>query len=238
MIELSGPATGLEWLGPLGGIILVDLVLSGDNALVIGAAAAGLRKQQRWWAILLGGGGAVILRIVFTILATFLLRMPLLQAIGAAILLYIAVRLLIDRSREQAYTMSASQQEDQPRKGFMAALLTILVADVTMSLDNVLAVGALASGHLTLLIIGLVLSIGLLLVGSALVASLIELLPWLLDVASLVLAWTAAHMLLEDLRLKPIFDNHGWTQIAIPAFCLAIIILADIYLLWRHSKQK
>src|SRR5579859_7168153 len=237
MIELSGPATGLEWLGPLGGIILVDLVLSGDNALVIGAAAAGLRKKQRWWAILLGGG-AVVLRILFTILATFLLQMPLLQAVGAVVLLYIAVRLLIDRSHEWEHTSTTQGGKEQPeQKGFMAALLTILVADVTMSLDNVLAVGALASGHLPLLIIGLLISIGLLLVGSAIVASLIERLPWLLDVASLVLAWTAAHMLLEDIRLSLIFDNHPWAQIAIPAFCLGIVLLADFYL-WRRDKRK
>lgn len=238
MIELSEP-TLLAWLGQLGGIILVDLVLSGDNALVIGAAASGLPKQQRLWAIILGGGAAMVLRIVFTILATFLLQLPLLQAIGGVLLLYIAIKLLMDRSHQEEQTFDKQELQGKPQqRGFMSALFTILVADVTMSLDNVLAVGALAAGHLPLLIIGLLLSIVLLLVGSAIVAALIERLPWLLDVASLVLAWTAATMILHDMRLKPVFDIHSWTQIAIPVSCLAIVILADIYLLWRHNKQK
>src|SRR5882724_11031685 len=87
-----------QWLGLIGGIILVDLVLSGDNALVIGAAASGLPREQRWSAIAIGGAGAIILRVVFAVVATFLLQLPLLQAIGGALLLIIALRLLADRS--------------------------------------------------------------------------------------------------------------------------------------------
>jgi YjbE family integral membrane protein len=228
---------GWEWLGQLGGIVLVDLVLSGDNALVIGAAAAGLAKEERWWAIVLGGGGAVVLRILFTILASFLLRWPLLQAIGGVILVYIAIRLLMDRN-DKEHAAAKKEGAQAGRKGFVAALLTILVADVAMSLDNILAVGALAAGHLPLLIIGLLLSIALLLVGSALIASLIGRLPWLLDVASLVLAWTAANMILHDLHLKPFFETQPWTGMVIPALCLGIVVLVDIYLWWRVRGKR
>jgi YjbE family integral membrane protein len=231
----------LSWLGPLGGIILVDLVLSGDNALVIGAAASKLPRKQRWLAILLGGGGAIVLRIAFAIIATLLLQLPLLKAIGGVLLMVIAVRLLMDRNTE---TNSEGDQQKQTgetggKRGFFPALMTILVADVTMSLDNVLAVGALAAGELQILAIGLVVSILFLLVGSALIAELIARLPWLLDLASLVLGWTAANMILEDIKLGPVLDRFPWTDYAIPAVAIALILAADLYLRWRdHQKQN
>ena len=180
----------LEMLGIIGGIVLVDLVLSGDNALVIGAAAASLPRQQRWTAILTGGIGAIVLRIAFTLVAAALLQLPLLQAIGGILLVVIAIKLLLDRehdlrkrqgSAESDTEALATDNQGNPQRGFMSALLTIIVADVTMSLDNVLAVAALASEHIPLLIGGLLLSILILLVGSALVAELINRLPWLLD---------------------------------------------------------
>lgn len=126
---------------------------------------------------------------------------------------------------------------DAPAKrGFWTALLTILVADVTMSLDNVLAIGALAAGNLPLLAAGLLLSIALLLLGSALIAELIKRLPWLLDLAALVLAWTAAHMILEDIRLAPVLEHFPWPQFALPAMAFAIVIAADILLRVRSTE--
>jgi len=129
-----------EFLGALGSIVLIDLVLSGDNALVIGAAAAGLPKKQRWYAIVLGGGGAIILRIVFAFAAALLLRLSLLQAIGGILLLLIAIRLLMDRSNTKQTTSARhteATQESRPlsmvdapaKKGFWAALLTILTLE-------------------------------------------------------------------------------------------------------------
>jgi YjbE family integral membrane protein len=237
----------LEFLSALAGILLIDLVLSGDNALVIGAAAAGLPERQRWSAIVLGGGGAIILRIAFAFAATFLLRLPLLQAIGGSLLLVIAIRLLLDRSHSKPATTARHAEETrsgkprslvdvQANKGFWAALLTILVADVTMSLDNVLAIGALAGGHLLLLAVGLLLSITLLLLGRALIAELIGRLPWLLDVAALVLAWTAAQMILDDIRLAPLLEPLPWVQFALPAVAFAIVIAADILIRIRSAQ--
>src|SRR5215472_203357 len=97
----------MDLLAALGSIILVDLVLSGDNALVIGAAAAGLPRRKRWAAIVLGGGAAILLRIGFAIIATFLLRLPLLQALGGILLLLIALRLLVERSKKQPMQQSS-----------------------------------------------------------------------------------------------------------------------------------
>jgi YjbE family integral membrane protein len=216
-----------EVLSAVAGILLVDIVLSGDNALVIGAAAARLPARQRRYAIVLGGAGAVVLRVAFATAATLLLRLPLLQALGGAILLLIAVRLLFARDAHETDAHTASRA---PASGFVAALLTIVVADVMMSLDNVLAVGALANGHLGVLALGLLLSIVLVLAGSALVATLIGRLPWLLDVAALVLGWTAAGMLLHDLHLGPVLhETLPYTEVIVYAVFVAIVLAADVF---------
>ena len=235
----------IELLSAIAAILLVDLVLSGDNALVIGAAAAGLPRRQRWIAIFFGGAGAAVLRIVFAFIASFLLVLPWLQAIGGLILLIIAIRLLADRDTKRS---AAFEEQTTPRapgkpdatsstsRSFLPALLTILVADVTMSLDNVLAVGALSHGNLLVLSIGILVSITILLVGSALVAELMKWLPWILDVAALVLAWTGANMMLNDLRLGDILDNYAWTVIAVPAISFGIVLIADVLLRLRDQK--
>ena len=239
----------LEVLGIIGGIVLVDLVLSGDNALVIGAAAASLPRQQRYAAILAGGIGAIVLRILFTLAAALLLQLPLLQAIGGALLIAIAIKLLHDRERDlkkhaapseampevDSVSAESGAAKQGVQRGFVSALLTIIVADVTMSLDNVLAVAALASEHIPLLIGGLLLSILILLIGSALVAELINRLPWLLDVAALVLGWTASNMILHDQRLGPILDQHSWTAFVIPGVILGVILAADIFFRLRRK---
>ncbi|HWS83809.1 MAG TPA: YjbE family putative metal transport protein, partial [Ktedonobacteraceae bacterium] len=199
----------VDWLGPIIGIVLIDLVLSGDNAIVIGAAAAALPPRQRLTAVVVGGGGAIILRIFFTLAASVLLQLPYLGVVGGIILLVIAIRLLTDCSsilyHSKQKTALAGEQADPdtdvvaPKSdsmGLLMAIFTILVADVMMSLDNVLAVAGLAGGNLILLVAGLALSITILLTGSALVAILITRLPWLLDIACLIVGWTAANIFL------------------------------------------
>jgi YjbE family integral membrane protein len=222
----------LELLAALGGIILVDLALSGDNALVIGAAAAALPQRQRRIALVVGGAGAMILRIALGAAATILLELPLLQAIGGGLLIIIAIRLLAGRHTE------ATLGEAPAKHSLLGALLTILVADVTMSLDNVLAVGALAAGNIPLLAGGLVLSMAIVLVGSALVAALIGRLPLLLDLAALVLGWTAASMVLHDLRLGPVLAAYPWTAYAVPAAGLGLVIIADLLLRARDRRSR
>jgi len=248
-------------LSAIGGIVLVDLALSGDNALVIGVAAAALPREQQRVAILAGGGLAIVLRIIFAIAATFLLRLPFLQAIGGLALLYIAARMLWDRNKEQSYAEEERAEEraenaaasESPKKRLrsetkanatlgqttlFAALVTITIADLTMSLDNVLAIGALANGNLIVLTIGLVLSVSLLLVGSALVARVMGRLPWLLDIATLVLAWTAGNMFLEDGSIGPYLHTLPGPDILIQIALVVIVLAVDIALRVMQRRQR
>jgi YjbE family integral membrane protein len=178
---------------------------------------------------------AILLRIALGTAATLLLGIPLLQTLGGAVLLIIAVRLLAAR---KTHGTKSSYQKAGPSTdstySFIAALVTILVADVTMSLDNVLAVGALAAGNIPLLAGGLLLSMSLLLVGSTLVARLMDRLPWLLDAAALVLGWTAAHLVLEDPRMSPALSSLPWRDVLVPAVALALVLVVDLYLRLRR----
>ncbi len=197
----SGAA--VQWLLTVGGIILVDIALSADNAVVIGAAASRLPRRQRTIALLWGGLGAAVLRILLTGIATELLLIPLLQTLGAAVILFIALRMLAPENADDASARNASDK-------LFPAILSILIADVTMSVDNVLAVGALAHGNLPLLVFGLLVSIGLLLLASALIAHIIDRFWWLMDLAALVLGYLAAQLVLQDPIVSRFFALTGW----------------------------
>jgi YjbE family integral membrane protein len=238
-----------DWLGPIIGIVLVDLILSGDNAVVIGAVAAALPPRQRLVAILVGGGGAIVLRILFAAAATILLQLPYLGVVGGIVLLAIAIRLLADRATilppskrgssltgEKAHTDTLASKPYS--KGLFMSICTILLADVMMSLDNVLAIAGLAGGNLIFLVAGLVLSITILLAGSALVAVLIARLPWLLDVACLVIGWTAANIFLGDKTLQPFFQHFTWMNVVTYGVATIIILVADVYLYQRARKSS
>lgn len=227
------------FLASLGAIILVDLTLSGDNALVIGAAAAGLSRRRRLLAILTGGGAAIVLRILFATAATLLLRLPLLEAIGGIVLLIIAARLLLSREGEAPRAGEQTEAKDEAKgdQTFVQALLTILIADVTMSLDNILAVGGLAQGNIELLVIGLAVSIALLMVGSAIVAELIGRLPILLDLAALTLGWTAGTMALNDFYAGPYVKMLPYASIAAPVIGVVIVLIIDIALRVRSERR-
>ncbi|HEV2654582.1 MAG TPA: YjbE family putative metal transport protein, partial [Ktedonobacteraceae bacterium] len=185
---------------------LLDLILSGDNALVIGVAAAGLPRHQRWYALLIGGAGAIVLRILLTALASVILNIPFLQSIGALFLVYISVNLLLDR------TEPASNLSKPSDVAFLSALRTIIIADVTMSLDNILAVGALSNGDLLPLVFGLLFSISILLVGSAFISVIAERFEWLLYLAVLVLGWTSAAMIHDDLFALGRYPSFAWLR--------------------------
>ncbi len=204
-----------------GGIALINIVLSGDNALVIGAAASHLPRSQRLFAIVWGGVAALVLRLLLSIVATELFQIPLLQLIGGVIIFVLAVRLLLPAGEE-----STRQAHDQ----LLPAILTILVADVTMSLDNVLAIGALAGGNIPLLVIGLVSSMLLLFAASAFIARLMERLSWLIDLASIVLAWTAANLVLEDPKTLQTIHLSGNQQLAIHLGFVALLLLIDLFI--------
>jgi YjbE family integral membrane protein len=208
-------------------IILIDLVLSGDNAVVIGMAAARLSLENRRRAILIGGGLAIALRIIFTVAVALLLGIPLLQAVGGLMLLYIAYK-LIQPAHESANITEADT--------LAQAIRTIVLADVVMSLDNILAVGGAAEGHLWLLLFGLALSIPLLLVGSEMVARLLHRLPILLYVGVLVLVHTAIHMFNDDDLVEEHLVHIG----SIWVWVLAFLITAGLTLgvRWRRSLAR
>ncbi|OPY57757.1 MAG: Integral membrane protein TerC family protein [Pelotomaculum sp. PtaU1.Bin035] len=176
-------------------IIIIDLVLSGDNAVVIGMATRNLDVRNRKKAVLLGALAAILLRIFFTyIAAVSLVQVPLLQLIGGLALIWIAVKLLVDNNVD--CTIVSSQ------RSLLRAVKTIVLADLIMSLDNILAVGGASHGDLILLLFGLLFSMPLLMVGSQLLASLMSRFNWITYLGGVVIAWVAGEMIHSEIILK------------------------------------
>jgi len=171
-------------------IIGINIVLSGDNAVVIALAARSLPPRQQKQAILWGSGAAVVMRIALTIVAVELLRLPYLKLIGAVLLLWIAVKLLIPEREGEGTGESVGS--------LASAVKTILIADLVMSLDNVIAVAAAAKGSLTLLIIGLAISIPLVIFGSTMLLKLMERWPVIITIGAALLGWVAGEMAITD----------------------------------------
>lgn len=215
---------GQFWLGFFQ-IMLIDLVLSSDNAVVIGMACRGLPRDQQRQAILYGTFGAIALRVALTGMTTWMLDIPLVKAVGGFLLLWIAYKLLVDDEAE-ATEVSYSQNIGQ-------AVKTIILADFIMSLDNVLAVGGAAHGDWLLVLFGLAFSIPLLMWGSAWIARLMERFSGLVYVGSGILAYTATEMCLEDPYVwkvaNPLLFNHGWTPLIIAA---AVMLLGK----WKRMS--
>lgn len=176
-------------------IILLDIVLSGDNAIVIAMAAAGLPPPQRRTAITVGMIGAVILRIAFCILTVKLYAINTMQMVGGILLLWVAIKMII----ETFSTESAAVESKHPTSCLICAITTILVADVSMSLDNVLAVSALAKDHLYILGFGLVLSIGIMAIAAEKISGLIDRWTWLKIVGSGMITIVAVEMIAKSL---------------------------------------
>src|SRR6188508_695018 len=187
-------ATQAFWIGLLK-IIGVNIILSGDNAVVIALAARSLPAQQQKQAVLWGAGAAVVLRIVLTIFAVALLTLPWLKIIGSLLLFWIGIKLLVPEDGDE--DISASDN-------LMAAIKTILIADLVMSIDNVIAVAAAAQGSLTLLILGLGISIPLVIFGSTMLLHLMERWPIIITIGGGLLGFVAGEMLVTDPALK------GW----------------------------
>jgi YjbE family integral membrane protein len=177
------------WIG-LGVIIWVNIILSGDNAVVIALAARSLPKHQQKQAIFWGAGAAVVLRIVLTIVAVKLLEFPFLKLIGGAALLWIAVKLLVPEDEDDGDVTASTQ--------LWGAVKTILIAELVMSTDNVIAVAAAAKGSIVLLVLGLVISIPLVIFGATMLMVLMERYPVIITLGAAVLGWTAGEMGVTD----------------------------------------
>ncbi|HYP60849.1 MAG TPA: YjbE family putative metal transport protein [Thermomicrobiales bacterium] len=211
----------------IGKIIAFDLILSGDNAVVIGMAANRLSPENRRRAIIIGGAGAVILRIIFTALVSLLLDVPLLQAAGGLLLIWIAYKLVKPHGHDEANVQSADT--------LMQAIQTIIVADAVMSLDNMLAVGAAAEGHLWLLLFGLGLSIPILLFGSALIAQLLGRYPILMWVGVIILLHTAVHMFFGDSYVEDALGHANQAMVWTVAIALSVLFYIVVRL--RYGRQ-
>jgi YjbE family integral membrane protein len=187
--EVGTPEFWFRWVQ----IVILDLTLAGDNALVIALAVRKLPATQQWQGRLWGTVGAVGLRVVFIAIISVLLRVSLLQAAGGAILLWIAVKLLSQEGHAEA--------ENQPvRQGttLLEAIWIIILADVIMSLDNVLAISGAAHGDMVLVMFGVGLSIPLVVWGSGLLARLMARFWWIVDLGAAILGWVAGEMILGD----------------------------------------
>ena len=193
-------------------IVLIDLALSGDNALLIGMAARRLPDAQRRRAILLGGALAVVLRVAAAAVVSFLLAIPYLQLAGGVVLAVIAYRLVRPSTRDGHTSV-------QPAGSMREAVMTILVADAAMSVENVLGVGGAAHGDLPLLAFGLVLSIPIVLFGSGIIARVLDRAPSLIWLGALALIWTSADMILGDPALDPHVADH-WAISALAALAI------------------
>ena len=187
-MELSSAA----FWAALGSIILANVLLSGDNAVVIALAARALPPHQQRKAIVFGSAAAIVMRVALTLLAVELLRWPWLKLVGAALLVYIGVSLLLEGDGDDEGGTAARHTS------LLGAIRTILVADLVMSLDNVLAVAAAAKGDTTLLILGLGISIPLIIFGSTLLLKVIERFPALITAGGALLGWLAGEMVLTD----------------------------------------
>ncbi|RJG17736.1 TerC family protein [Paenibacillus thiaminolyticus] len=187
----------IEFWTALLSIVVIDLVLAGDNAIVIGLAARNVPKQDQKKVIILGTGGAIVIRAIATLLVVYLLMVPGLQLFGGLLLLWIAVKLMIE---EKEHNIKAGSS-------IGAAVGTIIIADAAMGIDNVLAVAGAAKGHPFLVILGLIISLPIVVWGSTIVLKFIERYPVIIVLGSAVLAWTASKMLVAEKFVAPYFTN-------------------------------
>ena len=189
------------WI-PLFQIILVNIVLSGDNAVVIALAARSLPPQQQKKAVFWGSGAAIFMRIFLTIFAVALLKYPYLKLVGSVLLLWIGIQLLIPEDGDEEVSSS---------EHLMAAIKTILIADLVMSLDNGIGVAAAAKGSMPLLIIGLAISIPMVIFGATLLLRVMERFPVIVTIGAMLLGWVAGEMAVGDPAIS------GWVDSNMPA---------------------
>ncbi len=195
-----------EFLSALVSIIIIDLVLGGDNAIVIAMATRKLGKSIRKKAIFWGVLGAIVIRILMTIFAVYLLQIPLLKFFGGLLLLWIAFNLLYDKGDKNG--------EVEAKEGLMAAVQTIIVADVIMGIDNVLAIAGAANGNILLVVIGLIISIPIIVFGSTIILKFIDRFPIIIYIGAAVIAYVAGDMIVSDVfmheKVFHLLGDYDW----------------------------
>lgn len=214
-----------EFFAALVSIVIIDLVLAGDNAIVIGLAARNLPQEQQkkviWW----GTAGAIAMRILATLAVVWLLKIPGLLLIGGLILIWIAFKLLVEEREHQV----------EAGESMWAAIRTIVIADTVMGLDNVLAVAGAAHNSYLLVILGLLITVPIVVWGSTLFLKLMEKYPVIIYIGSGVLAFTAAKMIIDEKWLKPFFEENAWLQYGWMIVVVLGVLLAGK---WAKSRKK
>ena len=234
---LMGGMSPAQFWPALGQIMLVNLILSGDNAVVIALACRSLPPSQRHWGIILGAAVAVLMRIVFTVGVTSLLTTPWLKVVGSVLLFWIAIKLLAEDGD--------GEKDIKDSSNIWGAVQTIAIADLVMSLDNVLAIAAAAKGNWGLIIVGLAVSVPLIVFGATLVMWLLTKLPVLVWAGAALLGWIAGelmvsdpgvHVQAEELAKSLGVDFHTLERIA-AAIGAAIVVVAGWVLRRRHAAE-
>lgn len=213
-----------QYLVPLAQIVGINIVLSGDNAVVIAMAASTLPVGQQKKAIVWGSGAAIVMRILLTLTAVALLSVPYLKLVGSVVLIWIGIRLL---------DADASNDEGEIKSGasLLAAIRTILFADVVMSLDNVLGVAAAAEGNIPLLIIGLGLSIPVVIFGANVLLRLMQRFPVIITLGAVLIGYVGGEMAVSDPAISGWVDlNFHALQAIVPIACGALVLLVGKFL--------
>ena len=217
------------WIG-LMKIIWINIILSGDNAVVIALAARSLPEHQQRQAILFGSGAAVVLRIALTVVAAALLELSYLQIIGGLLLLYIGAQLLSEDSDED--------EGEVEKASLFAAIRTILIADIVMSLDNVIAVAAAAKGNMTLLILGLAISIPMVIFGSAIMIKLMTRFPIIVTFGACLIGWVGGETIASDAALREFSAENPWLHYAAAtAGALAVLAIGKFFQAKHAAKE-
>jgi YjbE family integral membrane protein len=231
--EISQIGQVTFWVA-LGKIIWINILLSGDNAVVIAMACRGLPPKQRLWGMVLGAGVAVLLRIVFTIIIATLMLMPYLKLVGGLALFYIAAKLLVPEEE--------GEEGVEAGEHLWRAVRIVAIADIVMSLDNVIAIAAAAQGNLVLLVIGLAISIPLIIAGAALIMGLLDRFPILVWAGAALLGWIAGEVIATDPGIEPWIvsqvGKEGAHVVELVTAGIGAVLVVVVGGLWRRSKAR
>lgn len=213
-------------------IIVINILLSGDNAVVIALACRNLPPRQRKWGVIWGAVGAIVLRIILTYFAVALLKIVYLKIIGGVLLLWIGVKLIAEEEGGDEGGETKVAASDR----LLAAIRTVIIADLVMSIDNVLGVAAAAKGSLLLLVFGLVVSIPLVIAGSQIIMRLIERFPVLILAGGGLLGWVAGEMIVEDAAINPwLTDRAPALEWIVPIAGIALVVGVAK---WMQRRQE
>jgi YjbE family integral membrane protein len=233
MVAAPWPGMGrAEFWTALAKIIWINILLSGDNAVVIAMACRGLPARQRIWGMVLGAGVAVILRILFTGVVASLMLLPYLKIVGGLLLFYVAAKLLVSDDPDH--------DETEAVQHLWRAVRIVALADIIMSLDNVIAIAAAADGRFALLAIGLALSIPLIVSGAALIMSLLDRFPILVWAGAALLGWIVGEVIATDPVIAGYLQAYAAqavTGVETAAAALGAVLVLTVGGLWRRAKR-